>query len=88
MVLELENIDPFQVSISIASLTAYTYKKSYLRPETLPLILDKDCAAIGLRQQSKIALKYLSWLVNKEYPNLKYAGNGPERRIANYTVRN
>lgn len=87
LVLSYESVDPFKVSISIASLAAYVYRKSYLQPNTLPLILDTNTAAIGLRQQSNIALKYLSWLARDRYPNLKYAGNGPERQIGSYKVR-
>ena len=85
--MDLESIDPFKVSMSIASLASHTYRQSYLQPEMLPLILDKDCGAIGLRQQSNIALKYLSWLAQTEYPQLEYAGNCPEKRIGKYRVR-
>ena len=86
MVLDNDGVDPLIVSVSIASLTSYVFRTRYLLPDTLPLLLDKDVSAIALKQQSNLALFYLSWLSSTVYPNLKYAGNGPEVGVGNYKV--
>lgn len=86
LLLEHSNVDPLKNAMSIASLTAYIYRANFLRPNYFPLIADKNYGLQGQKNQSKIALRYLSWLAYKRYPDLIYAGNGNEYKVGVYSV--
>lgn len=81
MFLELCHINPIFSSITIASLCQSVYLHSYMPGEDeegeLPFIVlpDNDPGVAGLRQNSHMAIKYLSYL------NQQFVHNGTNRKI-------
>lgn len=75
-------IDPFENSITIASMCHLIYRSMILQPQTLPYIHEK-----GYNPEKNYSFKALSWLKFisiKLNLNLQYAGNGGEKQIGPY----
>lgn len=79
-------IDPFLQCVTIASACMKTFRKNFIKEDTIGII-----PAGGYRlkdKQSKIALKWLRWLEHSLGKNIQHAGNGREARICNFKVCN
>lgn len=80
---EPQSIDPFENSITIASLCHLIYRSMILKPKTLPYIPEK-----GYNPERNFSYKALIWVKYMSLKNqvaLQYAGcNGGEKQIGQY----
>jgi hypothetical protein len=77
-------IDPFRVSITIASMCQYIFRRYTLKPETIAIIPENGYNINqNTSKKCKIWLKYLSELNNIK---IAHARNGGEFKIGNYMM--
>lgn len=82
--LEQNEIDPFLESITIASACMLTFRKKFLKPNTIGIL-----PVGGYRladRQSAVALQWLNWIEKSQDIALKHAGNSRELKICGYKV--
>ncbi|XP_028517608.1 uncharacterized protein LOC110247906 [Exaiptasia diaphana] len=82
--METTDIDPFAKCITIASACNLVFRKNFLQPNTIAII-----PPLGYRPQDKqsaIALKWLSYVSEKENIYIRHARNTGEQRIGPYRV--
>nr|XP_015834829.1 PREDICTED: probable DNA polymerase [Tribolium castaneum] len=73
------NVDPFLESLTIASACNLVFRRNFLKSETIGIIPKNGYRCSD--NQSKIAITWLSWLMQTENINISHAGNGREVRL-------
>ena len=77
-------VDPFKVSLTIASYCNYIFRRNYMRPESVGLIPEN-----GYNPQQRTSNKCMSWLAyiaETEGIHIQHARNGGEVRCGKYLV--
>lgn len=82
--LETTNVDPFAKCITIASACNLVFRKKFLQPETIAII--PPHGYVPQNKQSAQALKWLTYLAEKENIYIKHTGNSGEQHIRPYRV--
>ncbi|XP_031355210.1 uncharacterized protein LOC116179552 [Photinus pyralis] len=72
-------VDPFRECCTIASACSLVFRRNFLQEETIGLIPHGGYRASD--NQSKVAIKWLLLLQNREIPDLQHAGNTREVRL-------
>ena len=81
---QTEGIDPFQKSITIASLCHYIYRTKLMEPETIAILPENDYN--GNAKTSKKAMMWLKYMAETKRINIKHAKNMGEFQIGNFKV--
>ena len=83
MLREITGIDPFEKCITIASVCHEVYRTNYLEKDTIAVFNNNRQLK---RKQSNIAVKWLSWLAEKNEIDIEHVRNGGEKRIGKYSL--
>ena len=80
---ETTDIDPFEKSLTIASVCHRVYCTNYLGENTIGVFSDEH--RLKTKTSNK-AVKWLSWLAETEEINIEHAKNGGEKRVEGYSL--
>ena len=83
MLREITGIDPFEKCITIASVCHEVYRTNYLEKDTIAVFNNNRQLKT---KQSNIAVKWLSWVAEKDEIDIDHVRNGGEKRIGKYSV--
>ena len=83
MLREITGIDPFEKCITIASVCHEVYRTNYLEKDTIAVFNNNRQLKT---KQSNIAIKWLSWLAEKNEIDIEHVRNGGEKRIGKYSL--
>ena len=83
MLREITGIDPFEKCITIASVCHEVYRTNYLEKDTIAVFNNNRQLKT---KQSNIAVKWLSWLAEKDEIDIEHVRNGGEKRIGKYSL--
>ena len=83
MLREISGIDPFEKCITIASVCHEVYRTNYLEKDTIAVFNNNRQLKT---KQSNIAVKWLSWLAEKNEIDIEHVRNGGEKRIGKYSL--
>jgi hypothetical protein len=78
------NVRPFDVAVTIASACMYTFRKNFLKPNTIATI--PHGGYNGKDRHSKDSLKWLKWISRTEGIHIQHAGNGREFKVGRLRV--
>jgi hypothetical protein len=81
---QTEGIDPFQKSITIASLCHYIYRTKLMEPETIAILPENGYN--GNSKTSKKAMMWLKYMAESKRINIQHAKNMGEFEIGNFKV--
>ena len=84
LVLEYAQCEPYQVAITLASLTGYIFRLNYAIPRKIAILSDNQ--DLRDRAQSKIGACFMLWIKKTKYPDLQFAYNGLEVQIGPYKL--
>ena len=77
------NIDPFDKALTIASYCHQVYRTNFLEKDTIAIF---SHARQLKANQSNTALKWLSYIYEKEGIFIQHVRNGGEKRVGNYSL--
>ena len=80
---EQTNIDPFDKALTIASYCHQVYRTNFLEKDTIAIF---SHARQLKANQSNTALKWLSYISEKEGIFIQHVRNGGEKRVGNYSL--
>ena len=83
MLREITGIDPFEKCMTIASVCHEVYRTNYLEKDTIAVFNNNRQLKT---KQSNIAVKWLSWLAEKDEIDIEHVRNGGEKRIGKYSL--
>ena len=83
MLREITSIDPFEKCITIASVCHEVYRTNYLEKDTIAVFNNNRQLKT---KQSNIAVKWLSWMAEKDEIDIEHVRNGGEKRIGKYSL--
>ena len=83
MLREITSIDPFENCITIASVCHEVYRTNYLEKDTIAVFNNNRQLKT---KQSNIAVKWLSWVAEKDEIDIEHVRNGGEKRIGKYSL--
>ena len=83
MLREITGIDPFEKCITIASVCHEVYRTNYLEKDTIAVFNNNRQLKT---KQSNIAVKWLSWVAEKDEIDIEHVRNGGEKRIGKYSL--
>ena len=76
-------IDPFERSLTIASYCHEVYRTNYLKKDTIAVFQhDRQLKT----KQSNMAVKWLSYEMEKEDIHIQHVRNGGEKRVGRYSL--
>ena len=77
------NIDPFGKSLTIASYCHEVYRTNFLKEDTIAIFThDRQLKT----KQSNMAVKWLSYVMEKEDIHIQHVRNGGEKRVRRYSL--
>ena len=76
------DIDPFNKALTIASYCQEVYRTNFLKKDTIA-VFNHDCQL--KIKQSNVAVKWLSYISEKEDLCIQHVRNGGEKRFSNYS---
>ena len=77
------NIDPFGKSLTIASYCHEVYRTNFLKEDTIAIFThDRQLKT----KQSNMAVKWLSYVMEKEDIHIQHVRNGGEKRVGRYSL--
>ena len=77
------DIDPFDKALTIASYCHQVYRTNFLQKDTIGIFShDRQLKA----NQSNTAVKWLSYIMEKEGIHIQHVRNGGEKRVGNYSL--
>ena len=77
------DIDPFDKALTIASYCHQVYRTNFLKKDTIGIFShDRQLKT----KQSNMAVKWLSYIVEKEDIHIQHVRNGGEKRFGNYSL--
>ena len=77
------DIDPFNKSLTIASYCHEVYRTNFLKKDTIAVFNhDRQLKT----KQSNVAVKWLSYIMEKEDIHIQHVRNGGEKRFGNYSL--
>ena len=79
----ITDIDPFDKSLTIASYCHQVYRTNFLQKDTIAIL---SHARQLKTKQSVEALKWLSYISEKEDIHIQHVKNGGEKRVGNYSL--
>ena len=82
MLREITGIDPFEKCITIATVCHEVYRTNYLEKDTIAVFNNNRQLKT---KQSNIAVKWLSWVAEKDEIDIEHVRNGGEKRIGKYS---
>ena len=77
------DIDPFDISLTIASYCHQVYRTNFLKKDTIAIFQPDRQLKI---KQSNVAVKWLSYISEKEDICIQQVRNGGEKRFRNYSL--
>ena len=77
------DIDPFNKSLTIASYCQEVYRTNFLKKDTIAVFNHDRQLKI---KQSDVAVKWLSYISEKEDLCIQHVRNGGEKRFGNYSL--
>ena len=80
---EKTNIDPFDKALTIASYCHQVYRTNFLQKDTIAIF---SHARQLKANQSNMAVKWLSYISEKEDILIQHVRNGGEKRVGNYSL--
>ena len=80
---DITDIDPFDKSLTIASYCHQVYRTNFLQKDTIAIL---SHARQLKTKQSVEALKWLSYISEKEDIHIQHVKNGGEKRVGNYSL--
>ena len=83
MLRNITDIDPFDKCLTIASACHEVYRTNYLKKDTIAVFDHNRQLKI---KQSNIAVKWLSWVAEKDEIDIEHVRNGGEKRIGKYSL--
>ena len=83
MLREITGIDPFEKCMTIASVCHEVYRTNYLEKDTIAVFNNNRQLKT---KQSNIAVKWLSWVSEKDEIDIEHVRNGGEKRIGKYSL--
>ena len=83
MLRNITDIDPFEKCLTIASVCHEVYRTNYLEKDTIAVF--KPDRQLKMKQ-SNIAVKWLSWVAEKDEIDIEHVRNGGEKRIGKYSL--
>ena len=77
------DIDPFDKALTIASYCHQVYRTNFLKKDTIAIFShDRQLKT----KQSNVAVKWLSYIMEKEDIHIQHVRNGGEKRFGNYSL--
>ena len=76
-------IDPFDNSLTIASYCHEVYRTNFLKKDTIAVFQPDRQLKI---KQSNVAVKWLSYIMEKEDIHIQHVRNGGEKRFGRYSL--
>ena len=77
------DIDPFDKALTIASYCHQVYRTNFLKKDTIGIFShDRQLKT----KQSNVAVKWLSYIMEKEDIHIQHVRNGGEKRFGNYSL--
>ena len=77
------DIDPFDKALTIASYCHQVYRTNFLKKDTIAVFNhDRQLKT----KQSNVAVKWLSYIMEKEDIHIQHVRNGGEKRFGNYSL--
>ena len=76
-------IDPFERSLTIASYCHEVYRTNYLKEDTIAIFQHERQLKT---KQSNMAVKWLSYVMEKEDIHIQHVRNGGEKRVGRYSL--
>ena len=76
-------IDPFDKSLTIASYCHEVYRTNFLKKDTIAVFQPDRQLKI---KQSNVAVKWLSYIMEKEDIHIQHVRNGGEKRFGRYSL--
>ena len=83
MLRNITDIDPFDKCLTIASACHEVYRTNYLKKDTIAVFNNNRQLKT---KQSNIAVKWLSWVAEKDEIDIEHVRNGGEKRIGKYSL--
>ena len=83
MLRNITDVDPFDKCLTIASACHEVYRTNYLKKDTIAVFDHNRQLKI---KQSNIAVKWLSWVAEKDEIDIEHVRNGGEKRIGKYSL--
>ena len=80
---DITEIDPFNKSLTVASYCLTVYRTNFLKKDTVATF-DRHRYLKNL--QSNMAVKWLSYVAEKENLHIQHVRNGGEKRVARYSL--
>ena len=80
---DITEIDPFNKSITIASYCLTVFRTKFLKKDTVATF---DRQRYLKTMQSNTAVKWLSYIAEKENVHIQHVRNGGEKRVARYSL--
>ena len=80
---DITEIDPFNKSITIASYCLTVFRTKFLKKDTVATF---DRRRYLKTMQSNTAVKWLSYIAEKENVHIQHVRNGGEKRVARYSL--
>ena len=77
------DIDPFNKALTIASYCQEVYRTNFLKKDTIAVFNNDRQLKI---KQSNVAVKWLSYILEKEDLCIQHVRNGGEKRFSNYSL--
>lgn len=78
------NVRPFDVAVTIASVCMHTFRKNFLKPDTIATVPHGGYTRKD--RHSKESLRWLKWVSHSENVDIRHAGNGREFKVDNLRV--
>ena len=83
MLREITGVDPFEKCLTIASVCLEVYRTNFLKENTIA-IFQPDCYL--KTKQSNVAVKWLSYVSQKNDIYIEHVRNGGEKRVGKYSL--
>ena len=83
MLREITDIDPFEKCLTIASACHEVYRTNYMKKDTIAVFNNNRQLKT---KQSNIAVKWLSWVAEKDEIDIEHVRNGGEKRVGKYSL--
>ena len=83
MLRDITDIDPFEKCLTIASYCHEVYRTNYLKKDTIAVFNHNRQLKM---KQSNIAVKWLSWVAEKDEIHIQHIRNGGEKRVGKYSL--
>ena len=83
MLLEITDIDPFEKCLTIASACHEVYRTNFLKEDTIAVFERERVLKV---KQSNMAVKWLSYEMERNGIHIEHVRNGGEKRVGKYSV--